>query len=92
MLFVNAIDFFFHKFFFGAFFGFFFVYFMGGEKADDQEGSFGFPFFNVLFTILLLCFCFCLLRWMVVAFRYKRIRFDSFCLSLIDTKKRQICG
>jgi hypothetical protein len=31
--------------FFGAFFGFFFVYFMGGEKADDQEGSFGFPFF-----------------------------------------------
>jgi hypothetical protein len=54
MLFVNAIDFFFHKFFSELFLAFFFVYFMGGEKADDQEGSFGFPFFNVLFTI----FCF----------------------------------
>jgi len=55
MLFVNAIDFFFISFFSELFLAFFFVYFMGGEKADDQEGSFGFPFFS-MFCLQFCCF------------------------------------
>jgi len=92
MLFVNAIDFFFISFFSELFLAFFLYTLWEERRRMIRKALLVSLFFNVLFTILLLCFCFCLLRWMVVAFRYKRIRFDSFCLSLIDTKKRQICG